>query len=146
MMNPGRELDVLIAEHIFGAKIIETYKASGYTYLITDKRINHPCCVAMENRYDSRDFQDVPNFSTDIRIAWEVINHLHLHSDIYVEIIMYNRRNGMGTTWGNDHGYKVTIGQAACQGMAGPPYVESSNSLPLAICLAALKVVGIKNE
>lgn len=112
-MKPGRELDALIAEKVFGAVrtqekfqgyvpipgdpvyYSEVYKyPTGVNYLIDDPKNRHGMMGG------------VPHYSTDISAAWEVVEKLNKQYSFHL----------------NTKG--------------------SADTAPHAICLAALKAVG----
>ena len=60
LMKPGRELDALIAEKIFGAKLLRCKKQSGgYQSFVFDKNLNNFEHPAVQDRMIGEDFFDV---------------------------------------------------------------------------------------
>lgn len=114
-MNPGRELDILVAE-----------KVMGLPYWI-DKRL--PLTTELIARESARLM--VPDFSTDIAAAWLVVEKLQTLEQWGTFRIQreYNRKWNVGWKWSD-------MGASGCE-------CESiEESAPHAICLAALKAVG----
>lgn len=60
-MNPGRELDALVAKHVFGL---------GQHKLPEDGPQAEFESIVRRNRYE---IEDCPAYSTDIAAAWEVV-------------------------------------------------------------------------
>lgn len=106
-MKPGRELDILIAEKIMGWKM-------------GDFGIAPPGFVAAQDyfeKYKETQFS-VPNYSTDIKDAFKVLEHFQ-----YLKII--------NITWDAPTGdWYVSFNTE----------LSWDQTLPGAICLAALKV------
>lgn len=108
-MNPGRELDALVAEKVMGWTGIENDNLDG-----TDWYAGSPP--------GSEGHAEVPAFSTDISAAWEVVEEV-------------NRKNVYGFRLHNPgNGVWEASWNVLAEGM----------SAPLAICLAALKAVGVE--
>lgn len=106
-MKPGRELDALVAEKVMGWKSVE-------------HRFEDPFhrWDGIAPEHGSHRFT-VPDFSTDIAAAWEVVeklNDLILERDVTAEGTRYNVVIDGIETW--------------------------AETAPHAICLAALKAVG----
>lgn len=110
-MNPGRELDALVAEKVMGIAIPE---GADTQYLET--------CM------------DLPYYSTDIAAAWEVVEKLFQSGfDLYLETFKDDEdkpqcRVSFQAIDNQDKG-------------SGPIYADTA---PHAICLAALKAVGVE--
>lgn len=104
-----RKINVLVLEHIFG-QLIE----SDIIVILTSPNRNlvHP--------------DDVPNYSTDIAEAWEIVEHL--------KPIFFSLRS----EFPNFH-CEITL-----PGQYGWSYLNGS--APLVICLAALKAKGVEVE
>lgn len=125
-MKPGRELDALIAEKVMGIEV-EVYDFAsgrqGYFYKGT---------LAAH----------IPEYSTSIEAAWEVVEKLTEGDKIYFEVTRYR-----------SYPYE---GMRSQGGLDGPPHKQfyrarfssveksgtgDSDTAPHAICLAALKAV-----
>lgn len=115
MMNAGRELDALIAEKVMGLHV--------------EWRDGRPLWVGKDLPgtplvLDGGLFgHTIPNYSTDIARAWEVVekfNDCRLHRD---------PKDRMWICAMNSYSAHQPVGEAI--------------TAPLAICLAALKAVGI---
>lgn len=112
-MEPGRELDALIAEKVMGLVEFATYAGKAKASMGWGK-----------NGDDWKNLRSLPNYSTDISAAWEVVEK-------YFGTVGH-------TTIGNmaNEGYY-------CELFNGKEFVRASSveSAPHAICLAALKVI-----
>lgn len=113
-MKPGRELDALVAEKVMGIKLPTAL-------------IYRPCDVP-----DPKVLDDIilPHFSTDIAAAWEVVEKM--------KSFQLNLSNGNGY-WACFFKDNTKNGEWSC-----PTTItyESAETAPLAICLAALKVMA----
>ncbi len=105
-MKPGRELDALIAKKVMGIKDVQMTVGFGPVYDFTGAQ-------GMPRKV-------VPNYSTDIRAAWELVKKL-APSGYMVQIVQ------RGT---NDYWVSVKDGE-----------IIFAETAPHAICLAALKAV-----
>lgn len=63
-MTPGRELDALVAEKVMGYRVLSRWDADGTIKHLVDE---NQCEV---------DPPEFPHFSTDIAVAWEVLEKL----------------------------------------------------------------------
>lgn len=126
-MEAGRELDALVAEKIMGWKwyTIDTFAPDAF--------LRHPEHVSSPDWYQTTDeyrhpqwVQSVWHYSTDISSAWLLAEKLRI-------AVMPDENNGwIAARWSPDETYYDI---AACESHA--------NTAPLAICLAALKAVGV---
>lgn len=115
-MNPGRELDALVAEKVMGLKVIDgLWVRPGTAW--------HPA----HGQFDMNTQTHLLRYSTDIAAAWEVLEQSGL-LDLY---FLYKR----GDQW--------AIGETNGVNDATTPLAEAPTA-PHAICLAALKAVGDK--
>jgi hypothetical protein len=130
-MNPGRELDALIAEKVMGLKprfmlysrITEgLLSCEQYEDLseITGVIDNNPDCYSKQTPY--------PSYSTDIKAAYEM-------QDTLIAKSYYFR------THSNKNGWYVGIYKTGKRGLLS--WAEAS-TIPHAICLAALKSLGVE--
>jgi hypothetical protein len=117
-MNPGRELDALIAEKVMGWRILKKLT-------IPPKPLDEadPCGLPPGVSDDGKTaWVSIPHYSADIADAWQVVEKL-LAQGFGVEIL-------------SDQGqWSVQFWNLGRQ-------TEYGDSAPHAICLAALKVVG----
>lgn len=104
-MNPGRELDALIAEKVFGLK------TENYGYFLVE-RVD-PSNIKGIYPIDYL----IPEYSTSIGAAWEVVDKLQDYSFI-LQTLDRTWQARFGVHWGR------------------------SDTAPHAVCLAALKAVG----
>jgi hypothetical protein len=138
-LQPGRELDVLIADKVMG----------GYE----SKTIGFITYPGSESSLEARaDFDKVPHYSTDIAAAWEVVKKLTFIREpgrIYKPVIRLE-------FFEHDGPYECRIGR--CKSIVydddivataeernigeGRTADEMTVAMCLAICRAALKAVG----
>lgn len=115
----NRDIDRLVAEHIFGWVDFWSNGDCVMGYPPSEQKLGIG--------YDER--HNVPNYSTDILHAWMVVDKMRKVSDgLY----------GFELEDGNEEEY-----QCCFYGMARS-YTAESQTAPLAICISALKTVGIE--
>lgn len=140
-MNP-RTIDVLIAEHVFGIKLgvlcpLEIQKWSD-SWLCE-------CGFMGSSRYDKDKSHDrcALNYATEIDDAWLVVEKM-VGNKLLFDVQAGNN--------GKDSFYQVQIDEFIPNEKTGGGYweliVESTEgkTAPMAICLAALKALGVKYE
>lgn len=115
-MIPGRELDALVAKHIFPDKFIK-----GTTY-------SFPGEIKWE----------YPPYSTDISAAWEVVEKATSDHWISLTMTCRPRQADAGDCWKGNDRYWVEITHGGQGAYPGP--IIRANSVPHAICIAALIV------
>jgi hypothetical protein len=121
-MDAGRELDSLVAEKVMGYRVRE-----GIQPVIFE------CCAAQPPR-DDADWCSVPRYSTDIAAAWQVIGRMAGQGfDHYVE------------GWRGKYWVKFSNEDRGMEGNSEDREVKARTA-PEAICLAALKVMGIESD
>ena len=120
-MNPGRELDALIAEKVMGLKNIRYIKDWSFLEpdLASDLTEDHVNAKAR-----GADAVVVPFYSTDIGAAWEVVDKFKEYQ--LLKIYYPSQEQTL---------YVVSF-KRGCE--------RSAETAPHAICLAALKAVEIK--
>lgn len=123
-MKPGRELDTEVALKVMGLQfVIKVYEPGSL-----DMR---PGSVNYKFRHESQGWRtpdgelldELPYYSTDIAAAWEVVEKL----DLLSTLLLQKNSSGVWGVWNEDTG-QVHFGDTA----------------PHAICLAALKAVGVE--
>lgn len=125
-MKPGRELDALVAEKVMGLKPTDFF--SDYNELSTEEQ-------NIISRSQGWAPLPLKHYSTDIAAAWTVFNALESRPDF----VTFEMRTGDKEHYSQmDQGYSVRI----CLGNGS--YWRYSESAPHAICLAALKTVGVE--
>lgn len=135
-MKAGRELDYLIASKVFGAKVFPRRDTSRPSYALRYKAniaLSQPCCAPMDSRMDGEDYYDIPNYSTDIKDAIEVFLKMNQHG-------IPARISNEGTYISNEG---IDKSQWCANFMDGSYGNKYSEELPHAICLAALKAMGV---
>lgn len=124
-MKPGRELDALVAEKVMGIPAHETklFFVRAESGVKPTHTMGGLPFVA-EERKESR--TDIKPYSTDIAAAWTVVEKLQ--ADSIVEVSGYK----------NDWDCLINT-----SGGEIPDFFGSAETVPHAICLAALKAVGL---
>jgi hypothetical protein len=117
-LQPGRELDALVAEKVFGALISDPIFAGSMIYQGKDNQGKDKGFAV------SGTIEDVPHYSTDIAAAWEVLEKVREQVPDF--------GFGIDDKPGEFRTYAVRIGDC----------MATSISAPHSICLAALKAVG----
>ena len=120
-MNPGRELDALVAEKVMGCRLIPHVNPK-YS----------PTC-GCENRAH-RIREEISNdllaeYSTDISAAWQVVEKMSLFGGTGCSLV--------GPLPGQK--WHIHFGKISSDSVIG-------DTAPHAICLAALKAVGVNLE
>lgn len=126
-MQAGSELDVLILEKVFGfpsKKVFKAYEeSSSFSYIPSGK----------PRRTHSIDARPVPWFSRSIDAAWMIVEALEKRG-LWCQ---------MRTPF-DDDGYWAGFTPHNTTGWNGKPdHWTQAETMPLAICLAALKTVGV---
>lgn len=122
-MEAGRELDVLVAEKVFGWF---RYKNTWRTPSSRTERL-HEFPNRPEMYFGSG--EEVPHYSTDIAAAWQVKQEITKSGEW--GFVLHNDGNGWSEAIFR-HAEKV--------------FPAEGNTDEVAICLAALKAVGYKKE
>lgn len=119
-MKAGRELDLIVAEKLFGLCVEDTWSG---------KKTPVSAMAVMEH---ARRFDRVPHYSTDIAAAWEVVKKLG------IIVCWYEGQWVSGTIEKYEMGFAGSNfyldGTFDCQSV--------SETAPHAICLTALKAIG----
>lgn len=121
-MEPGRELDALIAEKVIGLEVVKNKSGSkrgGYYYSIGDAY----WCDIQGEMYISN---SLSRYSTDIAAAWEVVEKL-----TFVFTLTTNPP------------YAPTTPETEWMASFNADESVHGCSAPHAICLAALKALGV---
>ena len=126
-MKAAREIDVLIAERIFGAKVTHLNQKSGYCidYVADKDKCNDPILTD----YGSDGYR-LKYYSTDVSSAWEIVDQLILDG----WRVETNTSKFGGTT--------CQISCAADRRSFDDGELVEAISAPRAICLAALSWAG----
>lgn len=129
-MKTGRELDALIAEKVMGLSLAHMPDARDSKSGVIVSEISDSDVYFWDGR--ERDWSPIPNYSTDVAAAWEVVEKFKSKK---IEFALIR---------------DVSIWQASFQWNDSFPYhwdcIEwvDGETAPHAICLAALKAVGVK--
>lgn len=127
-MKAGRELDALVAEKVMG-----------------DVRLIEPVVVGVPGherslfwKAGSMLMENPPEYSQSIEYAWQVVEKLKERSDLFPQVgwvrVHDNQYQHRCEIWMNDP-------EAHKHGWLADIYADTA---PLAICLAALKAVGVE--
>ena len=132
IMEPGIELDSLIAEKIMGLEVIRSSKR--YLEVMENggdfHGRKHVCTIACHNetykkQRPGRSIAIVDAYSKSIAAAWRVVEEMNklltIHSEFQLRYVAFN------SEWHIDYGEKTHV---------------AADTAPHAICLAALKAVG----
>lgn len=117
--KPSRELDALVAEKVMG----EAYRP--YAQILTT--------------YPSKSVPETPFYSSDIAAAWQVVEKLRSMGKSF--ILSWDARPACKSYYCSNHDGENLMTRGFSQ---SDEYIdEEADSAPLAICLAALKAVGV---
>lgn len=133
-MNPGRELDAIIAEKVMGQKVMLLTKEQFCVLFSTFYTDSYP-----EFGYIVGAGKSLPHYSTDIAAAWLVVEKMRLLGFSYcIEQAISEEKP---TAWfvPKSYGAGIHVLEQIAEAIS-----EKSDSLPHAICLAALKAVGVE--
>lgn len=106
-MKPGRELDALVAENVFGIEST-TISPTGIDVLVKKGTV-----------------RPIPHYSTNIAAAWEVVERFSYFTITQSKL-------------------DKELYHAEFKGRLGEFFIAEGESAPHAICLAALKAVGVE--
>lgn len=118
-LSAGRELDALVAVHIMGWQPDNIYGARGQ---LAGQWIYTP----------EGNISDIPHYSTDIAAAWQVVEKLRERS-FYSSYTDLSLDTGKGWYSWHFHDHRPLSAYSSD---------ATASTVPLAICLAALKAVG----
>lgn len=118
-LNPGRELDALVAEKIFGYTL-------DYEFADT---LGAPCVPELRDQYD--EWGMLPHYSTDMSDAWTILETLE-RQDWYARVGHYQIK-------------PVRWNCRLVPASAPEAYVfADAPTATVAICFAGLKAVGVE--
>jgi hypothetical protein len=121
-MKPGEELDILIAEKIFGYEVFESSDLLGEKITKYVVRNNWPCELGLYGNFSP---------STNIAIAWQVVEKLK----------MFSMTDGLALLLHNDYG-KWYIAENEYGDLIG---IAKGDTAPEAIAKASLiAVMGVE--
>lgn len=141
-MEAGHELDTLIAIHVFGDKVVKSTYGKEKQYV--DYTIGKPHWIDLSGEMQLTN--PVPNYSGDIKEAWEVVDKL-------INVEQGAKGNGYNPEFSLEimerdidmQYYSCVIydryGRRDWENKRGSAYALTA---PHAICLAALKVLNVK--
>lgn len=127
MMDAGNDLDILIAEKVFGYTL---------DYEFADLNFGGRPCVR-ELRTQDDEWGILPYYSTEIGDAWLVVEHLRNHYDCFVSVSVLPRvfaRRGAASC--------VITGGDLAYPTPALTISEYAPTAPLAICRAAFEVLS----
>lgn len=129
-MEAGRELDALVAEKVM--RFDHKHKINGCEDCWYD--VCEYCGLEFHCEDTSGYCEGYPHYSTDIAAAWQILARLRELGFKYISVVSLS--NGW-QCWGDK---AMTLNSV-------PPDVSvNADTAPLAICLAALKAVGVEVE
>ena len=135
-MKPGRELDVLVAEKVFGLTLKPLFPDEPRLAWVTIDSYGDDEWVCWEGNQ--------PEYSTDIAAAWLVVEHLAEEPLCDVRVNHWND---------NDYKWECRVTDYMKQGECDScgkskayEFTAESHSAPHAIALAALKAKGVVSE
>lgn len=129
-MNAGRELDALIAEKVMGIKVT-------WETVLDEEGLEYEQAYETKNGKTYRIIDEVAPYSTDIAAAWEVVEKL------VTKGLYFNLSHGRNTQGRPIRATATFKGYLLGVERTVNSYIEIyeiAESVPHAICLAALKV------
>jgi len=143
-LEAGRELDALVAEKVMGLRYcepglaIDVATGAEKTIPPTWMRFKE-----MDGHMPVYDPCDLPKYSTEIGAAWEVVEHVRRMHPARVWFELYAPRGDL--PWTAVFFTRCLEWEDSMYEMGSDRIIPSSGKeAPLAICRAALKVVGVK--
>lgn len=139
-MKAGRALDALIAEHVFGWRLISKLDLEDLGYSVKTPLLLPPG-ILLSVPKDQFNFitSHIPRYSEDIAAAWEVLAKL---AEKY-EITFYNFKEDPANS-NSKLLWKVQLREHYFTTAPGNGEDSIAESAPQAICLAALQAMGYK--
>jgi len=136
-MKPGRELDMLVAEKVMGCKVLRATDEglSQREYERRRRWENARCGCAGSMHNDSDDegcYEWLKEYSTDIAAAFEVVEKINSSKNKWL----------LNSLRCDPNDGKWQFGDIDRDGSIWPD--DKYDSAPHAICLAALKAVGVE--
>lgn len=116
-MQPGEALDMLVAEKLFGMKFC------------TKDRFGHLAMECDGPYHNYEDADGLEHYSTDISKAWQVVEKLRPGKFVWIKDC-------------GGFGWRVEILSTSPTDVQ-IDFAETADSAPLAICRAALRVLGV---
>lgn len=116
----NREIDKLIAEKVMGWRVFKTTEEWQKAGSPTGQKITV---------LDQTPKFEIPHYSTDIAAAWQVVEKMHSDGN-HVQVWRNKNNNFWRASMRFEHG-------------KWGKYFTQANTAPLAICLAALKAIGV---
>lgn len=127
-----RELDALVSENVIGNSLFT--EGDDWEYGNFDGFTNQKRCVhcGFTNHNGNTYFHEcaVPHYSTDIHTAWSVVEKLN---SMFTNVAVCH-----------DNGWGVRLWNIGSDGAESGSVQASADTAPRAICLAALKALGIE--
>jgi len=135
----NREIDTIIAEKVFNWELMKDTSMVERGFLTYRK---------MRNDWDWQETL-VPEFSKDILAAWGVAEKLEELFECVISIQIYPKRGGLDKFWTGERWerrrYSVTVSGGDLEyDSPSCSFAIYDNLLCEAICLAALKAVGVE--
>lgn len=136
-LKAGRELDALVAEKVMGWVLVDAIIRQSMGLVLGPKEFIETKIIALTPP-GKKEVESVPNYSTDIAAAWEIVLEYQNRSLRFQLVPLANEEG--------EPGWQVEILKFEPTNEF-TPWVETAgfaqaNTAPLAICLAALKALG----
>ena len=128
----NREIDLLVAKKVTGCYVRKQHWEDLYAL--------HVPGVIIKADYLSREdaWTGVPHYSTDIAAAWEVVQHLKDRDGSPHYLWLSYQGDSILTKTNSSHWL--------CAFSSPEKFRAEADTAPMAICLAALKAVGVEIE
>ena len=128
-MKPGRELDTLIAEKVLGMVPCDEWKMIHHGFPMVNGGCEHASCYPRERP---------ARYSISREAAFQVIDYLRNSGKWSVNI--------RSTTVSGQHVWEVSLYEIKRHIDESGSFAEIKESLPLAICLIALRACEVEVE
>ena len=133
----NRDIDKLVASKVMGWTEIRESGFAGFDF------------VGVDPKRKPADWYLIPHFLIEISAAWEVVETLEQRFECTINLQIHSRRGGMDKIWTGEgwerKRYSVTVAGGNL-GYDSPncSFAIYDNLHCVAICLAALKCVGVE--
>lgn len=140
-MKPGRELDALVAEKVMGVEVARGVQCS---YECGFKNDDMGIAASRLEALGWVTHYPIPYYSTDIAAAWEVVEHIGVGWSL--TLARYSSISSAG------HGWLACFAKSIHPADSTKSYYPDvvahglADTAPHALCLAALRVVGVEVE
>ncbi len=129
-MTAGRELDALVAEKVFGVLAVH------------DSRDGYGKGARQYPAINGNPSGPVPFYSSDIACAWLVVEKMRRDGWAFTLLLTPPASSVIVPT----AAFRQSVYPPDCRSIQEAGYSSHAESVPAAICLAALKAVGVEVE